>query len=121
MVYDEELASRVRAVLAARPGVAEKKMFGGLSFMVAGQMCCGVLKDDLVVRIGPDQFDEAVSQPYVRPFDFTGRPSTGMVYVAREGLSSDRALGGWVQRAVDFTVAHPRAGKRPASARRARA
>ena len=111
MAYDQELASRVRAVIAAHPGVEEKKMFGGLSFMVAGQMCCGVLKSDLVVRIGETGYAEALADPHVRPFDFTGRPSAGMVYVASAGLSSDQALGTWVQRGVDYVTAHPRTAK----------
>jgi len=110
--YDEELASRVRAALGAQPGVEEKRMFGGLSFMVRGQMCCGVLRDELVVRVGADRFDEALTQPHVRPMDFTGRPTTGMVYVTRDGLSSDLALAGWVQRGIDYITAHPRTAKR---------
>src|SRR6266571_9345667 len=74
VAYNEELAGRVRASLADRTDVEEKKMFGGLSFMVAGQMCCGVLKNDLIVRIEPTEFDKLVALPRVRPFDFTGRP-----------------------------------------------
>jgi TfoX/Sxy family transcriptional regulator of competence genes len=108
VAYDQELASRVRAVLAAHPGVEEKKMFGGVSFMVAGQICCGVLKSDLVVRIGGAGYDEALADPHVRPFDFSGRPSAGMVYVASAGLTSEQALGVWVQRGVDYITAHPR-------------
>jgi TfoX/Sxy family transcriptional regulator of competence genes len=87
-------------------------MFGGVSFMVDGQMCCGVLKDDLVLRVGSDQFDDALSQPHVRPFDFTGRPSTGMVYVAAAALSSDQALHEWLQRGVDYVRQHPKPKKR---------
>jgi TfoX/Sxy family transcriptional regulator of competence genes len=87
-------------------------MFGGLSFMVGGQMCCGVLKDDLVLRLGHEGVDEALAQAHVRPFDFTGRPSTGMVYVAPQGLVSDEALGVWVRRAINYTLAHPRTEKR---------
>ena len=112
MAYDEVLAGRIRAALAARADVDEKRMFGGLSFMVAGQMCCGVLKHDFVVRIEPEQFDALVAQPHVRPFDFSGRPSTGMVYVAPAGLSSDPALQAWVQRGVDYVTTHPRTAKR---------
>jgi TfoX/Sxy family transcriptional regulator of competence genes len=112
VAYDTELASRIRAALAAHPGIDEKKMFGGISFMVAGQMACGVLKDDLVVRIDPARFDAAVAQPHVRPFDFTGRPMTGMVYVAAAGLTSDEVLETWVQGAVDFVNANPRPAKR---------
>ena len=117
MAYDEELAGRVRAALAAQPDVEETKMFGGLSFMLAGQMCCGVLKDDLVVRVGTDGFDQLLKQPHVRAFDFTGRPSTGMVYVAGPGLTSDQALDTWVQRAVDYVTSHPRAARRAARKR----
>ena len=92
-------------------------MFGGLCFMVAGHMCCGVLKDELIVRVKPEQFDALVAQSYVRPFDFTGRPSTGMVYVAPAGLTSDVALEAWVQRGVDYVTTHPRTAK-PTSRRR---
>jgi len=92
MADNQELASRVRAAIAAHPGVEEKQMFGGISFMVARQMCCGVLKEELVVRVGSEGFDELVDQPHVRPFDFTGRPMVGMVYVAAGGLTSDQAL-----------------------------
>jgi TfoX/Sxy family transcriptional regulator of competence genes len=120
VVYDEALASRVRAALGAQPGIEEKKMFGGLSFMVGGQMCCGVLKNDLVVRVGEEQFDDALAQPYARPFDFTGRPSTGIVYVAADGLTGDRALDAWVQRGVRYVTAHPRTAKRSARKRSAR-
>ena len=76
--------------------------------MVSGQMCCGVLKDDLVLRVGSEHFDDALAQPHVRPFDLTGRPSTGMVYVASSGLSSDKALRAWVQRALDYVKDHPK-------------
>jgi TfoX/Sxy family transcriptional regulator of competence genes len=86
-------------------------MFGGLSFMVAGQMCCGVLGDELVVRVGAERFDAALAQPHVRPMDFTGRRSTGMVYVAQDGLRTDQALKAWVQQGVDYNAAHPRTVK----------
>ena len=112
VAYNEELAGRVRAALADRPDVEEKKMFGGLSFMVAGQMCCGVLKNDLVVRIEPAEFDKLVAQPHVRPFDFSGRPMQGMVYVENSGLSDPEALQLWVQRGTNYIAAHPAAAKR---------
>src|SRR5438132_10921853 len=79
VAYNEELAGRVRAALADRTDVEERKMFECLSFMVAGQMCCGVLKNDLIVRIEPADFDKFVAQPHVRPSDFSGRPMQGMV------------------------------------------
>ena len=87
-------------------------MFGGLSFMVSGQMCCGVLKNEMVVRIDPDQFDQLSAQPHVRPFDFSGRPMQGMVYVAEQGLTSDEALQLWIKRGVDFVTTHRAPAKR---------
>ena len=112
VAYNEGLAERVRAALAGRTDVEEKKMFGGLSFMVAGQMCCGVLKNDLIVRIEPSDFETLVDQPYVRPFDFTGRPMSGMVYVDNNGLVDPDVLEAWVQRGTDYVAAHPASGKR---------
>ena len=76
MPANEKLLNRVREALEHVKKVEEKKMFGGLSFMVAGKMCCGVLKDQLVVRVGSEAYDESLAQPYTRPFDLTGRPST---------------------------------------------
>ena len=73
MVYDEQIAQRVRAVLTDQPEVADRRMFGGLSFMLWGNMCCEVLNEDLVVRVGPDRFEEALAEPHARPIDFTGR------------------------------------------------
>ena len=88
MAYDETLADRVRAVLSGRPGLTEKKMFGGLSFLLHSSMACGIVKDELMVRVGPDGYDEALAQPHARLMDFTGRPMKGMVYVARDGLEA---------------------------------
>ena len=107
MSYDEKLAMRVRRVLADRDDVVEKKMFGGLCFMVNGAMCCGLTKSDFMVRVGPEKFDDALAQPHTRPMDFTGRPSKGMVYVAPEGLRTDAALARWVRRGLAFVAAHP--------------
>jgi TfoX/Sxy family transcriptional regulator of competence genes len=112
VAYNEELAERVRVVLADRTDVEEKKMFGGLTFMVAGQMCCGVLKDDLVVRIEPAEFDALVEQPHVRPFDFTGRPMQGMLYVENSALDQPEVLQTWVRRGTDYVTAHPATSKR---------
>ena len=90
MAYDEKLAARVRGALAGRGGVEEKKMFGGLTFMLRGKMCCGVLKGDLVLRVGPDRAAGALKSPHARPFDFTGRPMKGRSgerRVGKEGRS----------------------------------
>jgi TfoX/Sxy family transcriptional regulator of competence genes len=107
MPYDEKLADRVRGVLARQEGLTEKKMFGGLSFMLRGNMCCGVVRDDLMVRVGPKQHEEALAEPYARPMDFTGRPLKGMVYVGPEGYCSEESLAKWVKRGVDFATSLP--------------
>lgn len=107
MAYNEQLTDRVRSVLSANQGLTEKKMFGGLTFLLQGNMCCGVMKDDLVVRVGPDAFDDALAGPGARPMDFTGRPMKGMVYVGPRGFESDEALSQWVQRGVDFALSLP--------------
>jgi TfoX/Sxy family transcriptional regulator of competence genes len=105
--YDENLAARIRGVLATRTDVVEKKMFGGLCFMVGGAMCCGLTKTDFMVRVGPDRYDDALAQPHVRPMDFTGRPLVGMVYVAPEGIRSAAALAKWVGRGATFVSSLP--------------
>lgn len=99
MAYDEQLAARVRALLADRPDVSERKMFGGLTFMVAGHMCCGVHSEELILRLGPEGAAEALAGSDARPMDFTGRPLTGFVIIDREALRG-RALARWVRKAV---------------------
>ena len=107
MAYDEGLAERVRDVLADRPDVVEKKMFGGLSFMLQGNMSCGVLDEDLLVRVGPAAHEAALALPHARPMEFTGRSMKGMVFVGPEGLESDGELNEWVGRGVDFALSLP--------------
>ena len=97
MAYDEQLADRVRLVLAVRPGVDERRMFGGLSFLVGGKMCCGVLGGELIVRLSPLDGEKALAEPHTRPMDFTGRPMKGWIYVAPAGLASDDGLRRWVE------------------------
>jgi len=99
MAYDETLAARVRALLASRSDVTERKMFGGLTFLVGGNMCCGVNGDELIVRLDPEREDEALARPHARPMDFTGRPMRGFVTVRPEGLA-DEQLKRWVGDAV---------------------
>jgi TfoX/Sxy family transcriptional regulator of competence genes len=101
-MYDEKLAARVRKVLGPRDDVTERKMFGGLCFMVNGAMCCGVLGKDLIVRVGPERNADALAQPNARPFDFTGRPSKGIVYVSPRGVGDDAALEAWLRRGLSF-------------------
>jgi TfoX/Sxy family transcriptional regulator of competence genes len=81
VAYDDDLANRIRAVLPHGAAVTERQMFGGLAFMLGGHMACGVVKDALMVRLGPEGADRALKQPHVRPLDFTGRPMRGMVFV----------------------------------------
>ena len=107
MAYNEDLADRVRNVLAERKDVTERKMFGGLAFMLGGNMCCGVMKDDLVVRVGPERYEDTLAEPHARPMDFTGRPLRGMVYVGPEGCRTDTAVAKWVRRGVDFAASLP--------------
>lgn len=109
MAYDETLADRVRDVLAGREGVTERKMFGGLAFMVRGHMACGILAEELMLRLGAEAADDALDRPHVRPMDFTGRPMTGMVFVGADGLRG-RALRQWVDRAVAFVETLPPKG-----------
>ena len=102
MAFDPELADRVRGVLAGVDSVMEKKMFGGLTFMLGGKICCGIVGDRLMVRVGPDAYYDALAEPFVAAMDFTGRPMKGMVYVDEEGLRQDDSLAGWVGRGVEF-------------------
>jgi TfoX/Sxy family transcriptional regulator of competence genes len=107
MAYNEALAQRMRDALFATPDLVEKKMFGGIGFMVRGHMACGVNKDDLIVRVGPDAYQEALDHPHTRVFDMTGRPMTGWIAVLSDGYASDADLKDWVQQGVDFARTLP--------------
>jgi len=108
MPYDDRLASRLREVFHGRRNVVEKRMFGGLAFMVRGHMCCGVIGDELMVRVGPEEFAKAVREPHARPMDFTGRPLTGFLYVSSKGHARRQSLEKWVRRAIRFAQTLPR-------------
>ena len=108
MAFSEELAERIRQGLARRQGIEEKKMFGGIGFLLNGNLLVGVWKDSLIVRLGPEEGEEALKEPHVKDFDITGRAMKGWVVVAQEGVGSDDRLRGWIQRAVKFV------GKLPA-------
>lgn len=107
MAYDEGLARRVRVLLEGHPAFTEKKMFGGTGFMLQGNMACGVNKDDLIVRVGPDRYEAALAAPHTRVFDMTGRPMTGWVVVAPAGCASDAGLEDWVRQGADFALSLP--------------
>ena len=103
--YDRELAERIRKVLYRRRNVGEKEMFGGIAFLVRGKMFCGIAKGELMVRVGPARHDEALGKPHVRPMDFTGRPMKGYVFVAPQGLRTEKSLRSWVERGFEFASA----------------
>ena len=107
MAYNEELAQRVQVLMKDLPGFNQKKMFGGVGFMLQGNMACGVNKDDLVVRVGPERYDEAISKPFTRLFDITGRPMKGWVMVGPKGCASKSDLKYWVQLGADFALSLP--------------
>jgi TfoX/Sxy family transcriptional regulator of competence genes len=113
MPFDEILATRIRALVHDNPDVAEKKMFGGLAFLLRGHMCCGIVGSDLMVRIGAADYASALAEKHVRPMDFTGRPSKGMVYVAPAGLRTESSLRRWVERGVRFTQSLPAKATKP--------
>jgi hypothetical protein len=102
MAYDTEAADRVRTVLSGRSDVVEKRMVGGLSFMVGGAMCCGVTATGLMVRVGPGGLDQALTEPHVRPMKIGGRALRGFVLVEPAGYRTDAALARWVERGLDF-------------------
>ncbi len=107
MAYNETLAQRVRDDLGSQPGLSERKMFGGLAFMLNGNMACGVNGEDLMVRVAPDQFPEALARPGARPMDFTGRPMKGFVFVGPPGYAADGSLAAWVALAAAFAASLP--------------
>jgi TfoX/Sxy family transcriptional regulator of competence genes len=118
MAYDEGLAQRIREVVGEQPNVSEKPMFGGICFLLKGNMFAGVVKDDLMIRVGPDAHDALVVQPHARPMDFTGRPMKGFLYVDPDGLESDADLRRWVGYGVAYAGSLP--GKRGSAPNRRR-
>ena len=107
MAYNQQLASRMRSILLTRPGIIEKNMFGGIGFLLRGNMCCGIWKDLLVVRLSPEESAKALKQKHVRPMDITGRPMKGWLFVEPEGYEDDCALLGWVERSVEHAGTMP--------------
>jgi TfoX/Sxy family transcriptional regulator of competence genes len=107
VAYDEQLAARIRAALADADGISEREMFGGLAVLRHGNMVCGVMGDELMLRLGPELADAALDEPHTRPMDFTGRRMKSMVIVAPAGFASDEALAGWVERALGFAATLP--------------
>ena len=107
MAYDEGVAERIRDYFGDRPDMVEKKMFGGIAFMHAGNMCCGVVEDILMARVGPDAYAQALERPHAREMDFTGKPLAGFIYVDPAGFSEDNELAAWIQLCESFTGSLP--------------
>jgi TfoX/Sxy family transcriptional regulator of competence genes len=118
MPYDEKLADRIRQALGPEDEIEERKMFGGIAFLRAGRMFVGITGDDLMVRVGPERYQESLGKPHVRPMDFTGRPMTGYVYVAPAGRRTDGSLRAWVTLGARFVATLPAGKPRPRRAKR---
>jgi len=108
VVYNEQLAGKARALISRRKGFSEKKMFGGMAYLINGNMCCGVLKDDLIVRVDPKEYDRVLAMANARPMDFTGRTMRGFVYVDSKGWSKTDALKKWVDMGVHYASSLPK-------------
>lgn len=107
MAYDEEVAERIRGLMGQTQPYTEKRMFGGVAFFVNGNMACGVIGDRIMVRVGPEGYEEALARPHAGPFDMTGRPMRGWVSVEPEGYASDEGLAGWIEEGVAFAATLP--------------
>lgn len=107
MAFDAKLADRIRERLGKRKGLTEKKMFGGMAFLLNGNMCCGVHGDDMIVRLDPAATDEALSKRHTRVFDLTGRPMKGWILVESKGLANVAALDEWIGVATKYAGSLP--------------
>ena len=107
MAYDITLAKRVVALLRPRKHITQKKMFGGVCFLVNGNMCCGVERNKLVVRVGAEPYEQLLRKRHVRPMDFTGRPLRGFIYVMPEGLRGQETLRRWLEYALRYAGSLP--------------
>jgi len=107
MAYDEKVAERLSKVFGEHKSVVEKKMFGGIAFMYRDHMCVGVIDDLLMVRVGPEQYENALSETYVKPMNFTGKPMKGYVYIEPSGFNTEKSLRKWVDKGVTFVNTLP--------------
>lgn len=107
MAFDEVLAQRIRVLMQDDKDIEEKKLFGGIGFLARGNMACGVHKDQLMVRVGPEAHEEAMDQPFTSPFDITGRPMKGWLLVQPPGFENDSDLEKWVDRGLAFARSLP--------------
>ncbi|HKA49827.1 MAG TPA: TfoX/Sxy family protein [Candidatus Dormibacteraeota bacterium] len=107
MAFDQDLAERVRSALGGVPDLETRRMFGGITFMIGGHMACGVVGQELMLRLGPEAAEQALRQPHVRPMDFTGRPSRGAIFVGASGLRNASDLERWISAAMAFVATLP--------------
>lgn len=128
MAFDTGLAHRIRDLLQEDPRIREKKMFGGLAFLVDGAMAFGIIGDELMVRVGPDRYVESLARSHARPMDFTGRPMRGFVQIEPSGFEEDSELSGWLALGIEYASTQAdtagrsrrgaRTGSKPKSRRR---
>jgi len=107
MAFSESLAARIRDALVRQKNIEEKKMFGGVGFLLNGNLLVGVWKYSLIARVGPDAYDDALREPHVREFDITGRPMKGWVLIEPDGVDDDHQLAGWIERSMEFVRTLP--------------
>ncbi|HDD61297.1 MAG: RNA methyltransferase [Chloroflexota bacterium] len=107
MTLDEGLAQRIRDQISDHAGYEEKRMFSGIGFLLKGNMACGVNKENLIIRVGPDYYQEALSKPNAKIFDMTGRPMTGWIVVTEADYQKDADFQEWVDRGVAFALTLP--------------
>ena len=120
MAYNERLAERIRGYFTRQKGVEEKRMFGGLCFMLNGHMCCGIEKDRLMVRVLPDRYETLLSRPHARKMDFTGRPPKGFLFISEAGYRTVSSLASWLGEAVECAKSKPPKKKKVKISRRTR-
>ena len=119
MAYDEAVAQRIRRAIGGRDGLSERKMFGGLCLMLHGNMFAGLIKDELMLRVGTDRSDELLARPGARPMDFTGKPMKGYLYVEPSAFATPDALKGWLGHALSFVdTLPPKSGAKATKSRR---
>jgi TfoX/Sxy family transcriptional regulator of competence genes len=107
MGYDQDLAGRVRSLIQDHKGYSEREMFGGVGFLHHGNMSCGVNASNLIVRVGPDAYEQALSEAHTKEFDMTGRPMRGWIVITPEGVQTEDMLRFWVERGVQFAQSLP--------------
>ncbi len=107
MAYNQNLAARIRSHLSPLADITEKKMFGGVGFMVRGNMACGVIGENMVLRVPPWSTGQILTRPHTRPFDFSGKPMTGWIYVEPGGFETEAELQNWIQQGIDYARSLP--------------